>query len=100
MCSQFPWHRNANWSSFYSGAEEIWRYFKEVATTYDLEKYVKFNTKVEKAVWQEDEGVWKLTLVSSDGTRFEDKCEILANGSGVLKFVISQSYNCTLLTRR
>jgi alkyl hydroperoxide reductase subunit AhpF len=31
--------------------------------------------------------VWKLSLVSSDGTRFEDSCEILVNGSGVLKFV-------------
>lgn len=58
-----------------------------MATTYDLEKYVKFNTAVERAVWQEQEGVWKLTLLSSDGTRFEDTCEILVNGSGVLKFV-------------
>ncbi|KAG4424001.1 hypothetical protein IFR04_002843 [Cadophora malorum] len=81
---QFTWHRNPNWSSFYSGSEEIWRYFKEVATTYDLEKYVKFNTAVEKAVWQEEEGVWKLTIVSSDGTRFEDECEVLVNGTGVL----------------
>lgn len=58
-----------------------------MATTYDLEKYVKFDTKVESATWQEEEGVWKLILVSADGTRFEDYCEILANGSGVLKCV-------------
>ncbi|KAK0109702.1 hypothetical protein ONS95_002381 [Cadophora gregata] len=83
-CYQFNWHRNPNWSSFYSGAEEIWRYLKEVATTYDLEKYVKFDTAVEKAVWQEEEGVWQLTLVSSDGSRFEDTCEVLVNGTGVL----------------
>lgn len=82
--SQFTWHRNPNWSRFYSGAEEIWNYFKDVATTYDLEKYVKFNTRVESAVWQEDEGVWKLSLVSSDGTRSTDICEVLVNGSGVL----------------
>jgi cation diffusion facilitator CzcD-associated flavoprotein CzcO len=82
--SQFTWHRNPNWSRFYSGSEEIWRYFKDVATTYDLEKYVKLNTKVESAVWQEDEGAWKLSLVSSDGTRSEDTCDVLVNGSGVL----------------
>ena len=45
---------------------------------------MKLNTKVESAVWQEDEGVWKLSLVSSDGTRSEDTCEVLVNGSGVL----------------
>jgi cation diffusion facilitator CzcD-associated flavoprotein CzcO len=85
--SQFTWHRNPNWSHFYSGSEEIWEYFKDVATTYNLEKYVKFNTKVESATWQEEEGVWKLILTSSDGTNFEDYCEILVNGSGALKLV-------------
>lgn len=84
LSSQFTWHRNPNWSRFYSGSEEIWRYFKDVSTTYNLEKYVAFNTAVESAAWQEDEGVWKLSLISSDGTRSEDTCEVLVNGSGVL----------------
>ncbi|TVY68915.1 putative sterigmatocystin biosynthesis monooxygenase [Lachnellula suecica] len=81
---QFKWHRNPSWSQFYSGSEEIWRYFKDIAQTYDLEKYIKLNTKVERAVWDEEGGVWRLTLVGPDGTRFEDACEILANASGVL----------------
>jgi cation diffusion facilitator CzcD-associated flavoprotein CzcO len=51
-----------------------------------LEKYVKFNTTVERAVWSEEEGVWKLTMVGPDGVRFEDLCEVLANGSGILKY--------------
>lgn len=48
---------------------------------------MKFNTKVESATWQEEEGRWKLIIVSTDGTRSEDYCEILVNGSGALKFV-------------
>jgi hypothetical protein len=52
-----------------------------------LEKYVKFNTKVERAVWNEDEGIWQLTIVGPDGVRFEDACEVLANGSGILKYM-------------
>jgi len=84
--SQFTWHRNPNWTRFYSGAEEIWKYFKDVEQTYGLEKYIKFNTRVERAVWDEEGGVWKLTLIGADGTRFEDSCEVLANGSGVLKY--------------
>ena len=35
-------------------------------------------------MWQEDEGVWKLSLIASDGSRSTDSCEILVNGSGVL----------------
>lgn len=86
---QFTWARNPKWSAFYSSATEIWQYFKDVATKYDLEKYVKFNTKVESAVWNEEEGLWKLTLIGPDGAKFHDECEILANGSGNLKYVLS-----------
>ena len=79
--------RNTKWSQFYSGAKEIWQYLKDVATKYNLEKYIKFNTKVESAKWDEDSGVWRLDLVAVDDTHFEDTCEILVNGSGVLKSV-------------
>lgn len=61
---------------------------KHVATKYNLERYVKFNTKVQSATWDEEAGVWVLKLVGPDGVEFEDRCEILANGSGVLKLVL------------
>ena len=83
--SQFTWARNPNWSRFYSSSEEIWQYFKDVSTKYDLERYVKLNTEVESATWDEEEGKWKLSIVGADGSHFEDSCEILVNGSGVLK---------------
>ncbi|KAH6664823.1 cyclohexanone monooxygenase [Halenospora varia] len=69
---------------FYSSSEEIWRYFKHVSTKYDLEKYIKFNTKVKSATWNEEAGVWRLILIAKDGTELEDQCEILVNGSGIL----------------
>jgi hypothetical protein len=43
----------------------------------------KFNTKVESAKWDEENGVWRLDLTAADGTHFEDICEIPVNGSGV-----------------
>jgi cation diffusion facilitator CzcD-associated flavoprotein CzcO len=49
---------------------------------------VKFNTKVKSATWDDDAGVWRLTLIAQDGSEFEDQCEILINGSGVLKSVV------------
>jgi cation diffusion facilitator CzcD-associated flavoprotein CzcO len=83
--SQFPWARNPNWSRFYSGSKEIWEYFKDVATKYDLEKYIKFEHKIKLAKWNEKKGVWELTVQAPDGSEFMDHCEILVNGSGVLK---------------
>lgn len=87
--SQFTWARNPKWSRFYSSSEEIWQYFKDVATKYDLEKYVKFDTIVESATWNDEEGVWHLSILGPDGSHYEDTCDILVNGSGVLKSVSS-----------
>ncbi|KIW92820.1 uncharacterized protein Z519_06669 [Cladophialophora bantiana CBS 173.52] len=81
---QFSWFRNPKWSQFYSDSPEIWRYFKDMATHFDLEKYVKFNHKVEEARWDEEAGQWILTIAGPNGEKLEDRCEILANNSGIL----------------
>lgn len=86
--SQFTWDKNPNWSHFYSGSEEIWRYMKDVAVKHGVDKYVKFNTTVESATWDEDIGLWCLQIVGPDGSRFKDTCNVLVNGSGVLKYVL------------
>ncbi|OAA60207.1 Flavin monooxygenase-like protein [Niveomyces insectorum RCEF 264] len=81
---QFTWARNPNWSSYYSSSEEIWQYFKDVATKYDLEKYVQLKTTVKSATWDESEGQWKLKILSRDGAIVDDWCDILISASGVL----------------
>ncbi len=81
---QFTWARNPNWSAYYSSSEEIWQYLKDVAVKYDLEKYVKFNTKVESTTWDEESGRWNVRLVAADGTYQDDWCDILVSASGVL----------------
>ncbi|ERS95329.1 hypothetical protein HMPREF1624_08207 [Sporothrix schenckii ATCC 58251] len=81
---QFTWARNPRWSAYYSSSEEIWQYFKDVATKYDLERYVQLRTKVERAVWDEETGHWNLAMTGPDGHAFEDWCDILVSASGVL----------------
>lgn len=81
---QFTWARNPSWSHFYSSAQEIWQYFKDVATKHDLEKYIQLKTTVEAATWQEDRGQWTIRALGPDGVPFEDWCDILISGTGVL----------------
>ncbi len=57
---------------------------KDVAVKYAIERYVQFNTRVESATWDEEEGVWRLRLIGPQGAEYEDTCDILVNGSGVL----------------
>lgn len=57
---------------------------KDIAVKFDLEKYVKLNTYVESATWNEESGRWELRIVNPDGSIFDDSCDILINGSGNL----------------
>ncbi|KAJ9614291.1 hypothetical protein H2200_002427 [Cladophialophora chaetospira] len=81
---QFTWARNPNWSHFYSSSKEIWQYFKDIATRFGLEKYIKFQTTVESATWHEDRGQYEVKVRGVDGSQFEDWCDILISGSGIL----------------
>jgi cation diffusion facilitator CzcD-associated flavoprotein CzcO len=82
---QFTWARNPNWSTFYATSEEIWRHLKDTAKKHDLEKNIKYNHMVQSATWNEEDGVWDLEIKGPDGI-INDHCEILVNGSGILKY--------------
>ncbi|KAK7214878.1 hypothetical protein V2G26_002881 [Clonostachys chloroleuca] len=82
---QFSWARNPNWTHFYSYGKEIWQYLRDVVDTHDLEKYMKLNHRVTSASWDEDKGVWNVSVTNLlTGQVFVDVAEILVNGSGVL----------------
>ena len=83
---QFTWARNPNWSHFYSYAEEIWQYLRDIVDRFDLQKYMKLNHEVTAANWDDEKGVWEVQVKDlSTGSTFIDTGEILINGSGLLK---------------
>ena len=53
---------------------------KDVAVRHGIDKHVKFNTTVQSAAWDEDTGLWRVQVVVSDGSQFEDACNVLVNG--------------------
>jgi cation diffusion facilitator CzcD-associated flavoprotein CzcO len=48
-----------------------------------LDRDLELNTKVVSAIWQEDEGKWKLT-VEHAGVQRVELCDILISGQGNL----------------
>jgi cation diffusion facilitator CzcD-associated flavoprotein CzcO len=76
---------------FYSPASEIEAYIKRTVKKYNLDKPVKFNSKVLETVWDEETGKWKIK-VEVDGKIQEDEADILVNGAGFLKSV-TQDYD-------
>ncbi|CAK7199298.1 hypothetical protein SEUCBS139899_001974 [Sporothrix eucalyptigena] len=90
---QFTWARNPEWSAYYASSEEIWTYMKGVTTRFGLAKYMRFNTRVESAVWDEEKGKWRLTMTRTTTgdaseartqTTENDECDILIGASGIL----------------
>jgi cation diffusion facilitator CzcD-associated flavoprotein CzcO len=50
-----------------------------------VEKYVKLNIKVEKCVWDNERGIWRITLRNTlSGLEINDWAHVLINGTGIL----------------
>ena len=57
---------NPNWSRLYAPGHEIKRYADHVADKYDVRKYMRFNTAVDSARWDEDSQRWEVALAGGD----------------------------------
>jgi cation diffusion facilitator CzcD-associated flavoprotein CzcO len=51
-----------------------------------LEKYVRFQHRIQSAVWDEDKGKYIVTVTDlASGETKVDEAEIFVNGGGILK---------------
>ncbi|KAK3650533.1 hypothetical protein LTR56_006238 [Elasticomyces elasticus] len=79
----YSFEPNPDWSSFYANAAEIRKYFEDFAERHDLMPFVKLNTRVISAVWDEKKGIYNVE-VESNGQRTNDWCHVFVNGTGFL----------------
>ena len=68
------WH----WKELYSGQPENERYLNYVADKFDLRRHIRFNSRVESCVYDEDANRWELTM--QDGHRARGQFLITAVG--------------------
>jgi cation diffusion facilitator CzcD-associated flavoprotein CzcO len=59
------------------------QYFESFAEKYDLDKYVKLNSRVSSATWDEAKGIYNVKIIS-EGKEINDWCHVLVNGTGFL----------------
>jgi cation diffusion facilitator CzcD-associated flavoprotein CzcO len=53
---------NPDWPSYFSYAPDILRYLRRVCDTFDLNRYMQFNTEVNEAKWNEGEKAFIFTV--------------------------------------
>lgn len=66
------------WSEYFAAQPELMRYFDFVATRLDLRKHYRFNTRVQRAEWDEDRARWVVTTQS--GEVYEARYCVMATG--------------------
>ena len=67
-----------NWSERYAPQPEILRYANHVADRFDLRANIQFNTRVDRAVFDEEANLWSVT--TSNGRTAAAKFVVLATG--------------------
>lgn len=87
----FPWRPNPCWTSFYSSAQEIWQYMRDIVDEEGMMKYIQLRTEIISATWDEDHSKWHLKVrrtapeTNEAPIEWEDSCDLLLNGGGFLK---------------
>ena len=57
-----------HWDHFFAEQPELRQYFTDVVTRHGLGPHIRYNTEVASAEWNEQEGMWTVTVRSPAGT--------------------------------
>ncbi len=57
---------NPYWSRLFAPGAELKRYAEHVAHKYDVRRFMRFNTSVEGARWDDDAQVWRVALAGGE----------------------------------
>ncbi|KAH6711188.1 hypothetical protein BKA61DRAFT_556177 [Leptodontidium sp. MPI-SDFR-AT-0119] len=82
---QYTFASNHDWSSHFSPAPEIFKYFKGVAEKFKILEHIHLNTRILSATFNETTGRWRLcaSSVDKDGKR-ELEADVFINATGIL----------------
>ncbi|KAF2112578.1 flavin-binding monooxygenase-like protein [Lophiotrema nucula] len=67
MLYSYSFEQNPDWTREYPGQEEILDYLRNVAHKYKLYNYIRFNTSVEAATWNDATSRWEVDVKVTGG---------------------------------
>ncbi|KAF2186725.1 FAD/NAD(P)-binding domain-containing protein [Zopfia rhizophila CBS 207.26] len=81
----FTWDPKPDWSQFFASGKEIQGYFEDFAERHGSRKYMKLNSKVVEARWDDVEGIWNITIENQETKEIsKDWAHVVVNGTGIL----------------
>ncbi|KIW85453.1 hypothetical protein Z517_00843 [Fonsecaea pedrosoi CBS 271.37] len=80
----YTFRPNPRFSSYYAGSAELLAYFKDFKDEFGLDKFIEYESKVTKAVYDEENGTWSLDITRANGETHKDWCHVFINATGIL----------------
>ncbi len=68
-CYSYSFVHDYDWPKQFSPQAELKRYFEHCADLFDLREHISFGTQVERAVYDEEQAAWNVSLRDSHGER-------------------------------
>jgi len=80
----YSFEPNHGFSEFFSRQPELHAYFRDVMRRHGVDRHVRWRTEVERAEWQEDGQLWRITIRAPDGSRSEMTASAIISAVGQL----------------
>lgn len=78
----FSWEIWPDWQHYHPQGADMQRYMLDVADKYDVRRHMRFNTAVERLVYDDASGLWTVTVRKSDGSNEDIVANAVINGHG------------------
>lgn len=78
----YSWEIWPDWQHYHPQGADMQRYMLEVADKYGIRDHIRFNSKVETLVYDEDAGIWTVTVRGADGREETIVANAVINGHG------------------
>ncbi|KAF2790613.1 FAD/NAD(P)-binding domain-containing protein [Melanomma pulvis-pyrius CBS 109.77] len=81
----YTWDPKPDWTQFFASGKEIQGYFEGFAERHGSKKYMKLDSKIIEAQWDDAEGIWNITIENPKTKAIsKDWAHVFINGTGIL----------------
>lgn len=78
----FSWEIWTDWRHYHPHGADMQKYLLEVADKFNLRRNIRFDTRVEKLIYDDKAGTWAVTVTNTDGTSETIIANAVINGHG------------------
>lgn len=80
----YSFEPNDHFTQYYTQQPELYRYFRDIMERHGIGESVSWQQEVQRAQWEEDAGLWRVTTRGADGAIRTRSANAVISGVGIL----------------